>query len=439
MIKNYLRMARTRVLIVFVVLLATSKVMSQTGDKDRIKGWSSDIDTLLYLMKTQHYVYKSRPLPPELVSKAAALKTEITAYSDDRMLMELEHLAYYMHDGHSYILPVSPKVHTVYLPMQFYLFSDGVYVIDADEPYKNLIGSKVLRIYGVAIEKLLDDMNSCIHQDNKFTVKWFAPSYLRFRSIYESYGLNAGSADITLELEGPNNRKFSQSVNFIPVSSFHSIPKLIPSKLAGNIPPPLYLSNVADNFWFTRLHNKTLYFQFNQVEDKESETLEAFGKRFGDTLQSMKPRLLIIDVRNNNGGNLALLHPLMDGIISFEKGNPKSKIVIITGRNTFSAAQVFISLMNKNTHALFAGEPSASSPNFVGEGNYITLPYSQAFGSISNRYHESIPGDTRKWIQPDIPVLLSSKAYFKNEDPVLKAIVGNLASHWSRQTTSILP
>ena len=79
--------------------------------------------------------------------------------------------------------------------------------------------------------------------------------------------------------------------------------------------------------------------------------------------------------------------------------------------------------MNKETHALFAGEPSASSPNFVGEGNYISLPYSGAMGSISNKYHETIPGDTRKWIEPDYPVLLSSAEYFKNEDPVLEFIL----------------
>ena len=96
---------------------------------------------------------------------------------------------------------------------------------------------------------------------------------------------------------------------------------------------------------------------------------------------------------------------------------------MITGRNTFSAAQVFISLVNRDTHALFAGEPSSSSPNFVGEGNYITLPYSGAMGSISNKYHEQIPGDKRLWIQPDFPITLSSTQYFNNEDPVLNFIL----------------
>jgi hypothetical protein len=414
-------------LIIFSIsFLAQSALIAQTTAKQdgRVRGWSTDIDTLLFIMKTQHYVYRERPLPDSLVSAAATLKTKIAQFSDERMLTELERLAFFMRDGHSYILPVSRKFPTFYLPIQFYIFSDGVYVIDADPANKDLIGSKVLSIQGVSIEKLLTDMDSFIHQDNKFTVKWFAPSILRFRSLYESYELKGGSPDVKMILQQKGGRNTERAITFIPASDFHSIPKLIPSQLAGSVVPPLYLSNVQDNFWFKQLPGKrTLYFQFNQVEDRPDETLDSFGKRFADTLLKIKPALLIVDVRHNNGGNLALLPTLIDGITNFEKSNTQSKIVIITGRNTFSAAQVFISLMNKNTHSLFAGEPSSSSPNFVGEGNYIMLPYSGAMGSISNKYHESIPGDTRKWIAPDIPVSLSSEAYFKNQDPVLEAIL----------------
>ncbi|HTQ26920.1 MAG TPA: hypothetical protein VMI35_02280 [Puia sp.] len=418
-----------RTLLLFFVLCMPVLAGCQVG-QERVRGWSSDIDTLLYIMKTQHYVYRNQPLPPKLLNAASELKARVAAYSDERMLTELERLAFYMHDGHSYILPVSRKIQSFYLPLQFYLFSDGVYIIDADESYKSLIGARVVQIHGVDVTKLVSDMNSFVHHDNLYTIKWFAPSVLRFRSLYECYGLAAGSSTVDLKVIDRQHQTRLQEVNFIPASDFHGIPKLFPSRLADNA-PPLYLANVQDNFWFTWIRGRQiLYFQFNQVEDKTNETLDAFGKRFADTLRSSAPRLLVVDVRHNNGGNLTLLTSLMNGIIRFEKENPTARIVIITGRNTFSAAQVFISLMNKNTHALFAGEPSSSSPNFVGEGNYIMLPYSGAMGSISNKYHESIPGDTRQWIEPDIPVQLSSKEYFANEDPVMKEVLRKMDAKW---------
>ena len=310
------------------ILFITSFYISSaqtSATENRISGWSSDIDTMLALMKREHYVYKSKPLPPELLIKSADLKTKISSFSDERMLLELQRLMFYMHDGHSYILPVARNVASMYMPLQFYIFNDGSFIIDASAAYKDLVGCKVISINGVKTEKLIDDMNTYIHHDNKFTVIWFAPSVLRFRGTYEPYGLAAGSTGISVQLIDKNQKTITRNINFIPATDFHGIPKLIPSELAENIPLPLYLSQVQNNFWFTSINQKTLYFQFNQVEDKDTETLAAFSTKLDSSLKAQKPSLFIIDVRNNNGGNLDLLPPLMKVIKDFEKQNPSIK------------------------------------------------------------------------------------------------------------------
>ena len=127
-------------------------------------------------------------------------------------------------------------------------------------------------------------------------------------------------------------------------------------------------------------------------------------------------------MRHNNGGNGDLTPPLIRALKEFERAD-KGRIVIITGRNTFSAAQIFISRVESGMTAVFAGEPSSSKPNFVGEENEVILPYSGARGSISNRYHENIPGDTREWIVPKLAIELSSTDYFGNRDRVLEAVL----------------
>lgn len=144
--------------------------------------------------------------------------------------------------------------------------------------------------------------------------------------------------------------------------------------------------------------------------------------RLDEALTAKPHQLLVIDLRHNNGGNADLLPPLLQTVKKFESNNPQSKIVVITGRNTFSAAQIFINLMSRDTKAIFAGEPSSSKPNFVGEENQIVFPWSGAMGSISNRYHESMPGDNRQWIEPQIKIELSSRDYFAGRDPVLDTV-----------------
>jgi hypothetical protein len=182
------------------------------------------------------------------------------------------------------------------------------------------------------------------------------------------------------------------------------------------------LSQVSTPYWFQRLDADTLYVQFNQVVNGPNETLAAFASRLEGALGEPRPKLLVADVRHNNGGNAELLPPLLGVLKAFEAKQPDARLVVLTGRNTFSAAQIFIAQVNRETKAVFAGEMSSSKPNFVGEENGIVLPWSKASGSISNRYHESIPGDRREGIEPELKLELSSADYFGNRDVLLEAV-----------------
>ncbi|MEO5945188.1 MAG: hypothetical protein ABIP79_00115 [Chitinophagaceae bacterium] len=410
-----------KILLVCLFLFVTGNVFSQI---ERTQNWQKDIDFLITAIKNQHYVYKNKDFPEVLKKKIESLKINIASYSDERMLIELQRLMFYLGDGHSYFFPFGSKItESFYLPLQFYVFSDGMFVIDADSAYTSLIGMKVKKIGSATPKKMMKEMIGFISQDNKMGAKWVGPFYIRFRGLLESYGLPANSLDVTINFEGKNGSTYIEKVAFVPVPSLHGLPKMVSPKNSTIDKTPLYLSDVQTNFWLKELpEHKAIYFQFNQVRNAENESLLEFSKRLEGQLAQKKPTLLIVDVRHNNGGNGDLTPPLINVIKDFE-GNQSGKIIVITGRNTFSAAQIFISKIDKETDAIFVGESSSSKPNFVGEENMVLLPYSGAMGSISNRYHENIPNDKRQFIKPNIKIELSSKDFFNNHDPVLKAIL----------------
>ncbi len=75
---------------------------------------------------------------------------------------------------------------------------------------------------------------------------------------------------------------------------------------------------------------------------------------------------------------------------------------VIIGRETFSAAQDFSNFIERVTNATFVGEPSGSSPIFVGESTAVVLPWSGLSFTISSRYwQDSHDGDDRPFICPD--------------------------------------
>ncbi len=132
----------------------------------------------------------------------------------------------------------------------------------------------------------------------------------------------------------------------------------------------------------------------------------------------------MIDLRRNNGGNTALLPPLIHGLIRSEQINQRGKLFVIIGRRTFSAAQNAATFIERHTNAIFVGEPTGSSPNFIGEDLIFTLPYSQLMANVSDFYWQSSwPMDYRAWIAPQIYRPPTFAAYRANRDPALEAIL----------------
>jgi RNA polymerase sigma factor (sigma-70 family) len=384
---------------------------------NRVQGWSSDIDFLLEAIKRNHYVYRSKPLPAATGKVADELKRTIGTMSDERVVAELLRLMATLGDGHCYVFPseaFTARRPFRQLPLRLYQFADGLFVIDAERGHERWIGRKITRLGTVATEEALRRVADYVPSDNRYSSRILGPIFCGHRGILEMLGLGVQADKVVFQFAGPNRNSGEERIGFVPLRKLSQTErKLLPSRLAGAPPAPLYLRNTGTNFWFEALpQGKVVYFQFNQVLDAPEESIETFSARLDASLRQQRPGLLIVDVRNNNGGDASLLDPLIGTLQDFERRDSAAKLVVIAGTYTFSAAQIFIARMDNETKAVFAGEPSASKPNFVGEDDPHELPWSRLAASISNRYHESIPGDTREWIEPDIKVELSSRDYF---------------------------
>ena len=408
---------------IILCLSSTSMRAQPAATIDRVEGWRGDLKFWLNELTKQHYVYKTKPLPAALLRGADELSRNIPKYSDDRVLFEFQRLATLIGDGHTYVLPLgAERVPGSMIPIRFYLFSDGLFVINAQPGFEKWIGSKLVAIGSTRADDILERSKATISADNPFGYKWIAPPFLNLRGAIESMTDEKGdSIRVTLRDRGgqTHHLKFAS----YPPPRMQGVPKLIPSQLKGAPASPLYLSNVPKNFWMKSLASGTLYVQFNQVQNDEGYTLKQAGADLDSALRANVISKLIIDVRHNNGGNSYLYPPIIDAVTAWEAARPNGKFYVLTGRNTFSAAQNFISQLDKRTRAIFVGEPSSSKPNFVGEENDIQLPWSGAIASISNRYHENIPGDKRGWIEPDIKIELKSRDYFANRDPVMERVL----------------
>lgn len=388
---------------------------------DRAAAWRSDLDFLVAEIRRLHAVYRTQPLPEGFERAAATLRERLPALSDEEIIVGLQGLMARLGDGHSTIYFYFGPRSLRQIPVRFYDFCDGLYVTSAPAGLERLIGARVAAIGSLAPEVALARVAPYVSKDNPMFVRAMGVNLLAFPDFLHAIGAVADPRHIPLTVLGPGGSR--ETVDLEPRAGGAMAKRLVSSALPGAPPAPLYLRRAEEAFWLEALPEpKTLFVQFNQVTDTPGETLAAFALRVRRAVDEQGTKNLIVDVRHNTGGNAHLLNPLLRTLIHFETTRPDARLFVLTSRSTYSAAQIFINEVDRLTNAIFVGEPSSSSPNFIGEDTAVVLPASGLVASVSSRYNQSDPLDVRFWIAPDIPVPLCAKDYFANRDPALQTV-----------------
>ena len=390
------------------------------GDMDPAAGWRLD---LLHLEKeiARLHVDVGQAAPrDEIAAAVEALYERIPELPEHRIPVQMQRIVRRLGDGHSVVYPVSRRVRPTILPFRLYWFPEGIHVIDARAGFEEWIGHRVVSIGSGAVEDFADDLRELVARDNEMSILWMGPFYLLMPAVLHDLGYVDSIERIPLVLADADGGEHELVVEPVPLEIFHQ--RLVP---AANAPEtPLYLTRVQEHYWLELLDDGVLYVQFNQVLDGPGETLAEFAVRVRAAVTANEIDQLIVDVRHNNGGTSYLSRELVRSLIHFETTRENGRLDVLMGRNTFSAAQFFVTDVDRWTDALFVGEPSGSRPNVVSEETEVILPFSGTMASISCRYfQQSWPGDDRVWIVPDIPVMLTFADYQAGRDRALEAVL----------------
>jgi hypothetical protein len=396
----------------------------------REEGWRYDLQLLAREVRRKAYAPVRPWANQEFETEVKNLDAQIPKLTDMQVVIRMMKLMRLVGDGHSGLLgSMSRPEFLQNLPVQFYLFKEGLYVISADPKYKELLGAQVLKFGERTPDEVMRALDPLISRDNEIWPSQVGPYRMRSLPLLNALGLipDAQKVQLTVrDLEG-RTRAVQLEADTTEPNIWNTLPNPktwvnLPQTLSA--PLPLYLKDMGDNYWFEYLpDSRTVYFQFNRVINAQGEPLGQFSGRLFKFINEHDVDRLVIDMRWNNGGNTFLEMPLVRGLISNEKINRRGHLFVIIGRRTFSAAQNGATMIERNTNAIFVGEPTGSSPNFVGEETIFTLPYSKIMANVSDLFWQSSwPSDHRTWIAPQIYTPPSFEAFRQNRDPAMEAI-----------------
>ncbi|OEO31358.1 hypothetical protein VW23_016895 [Devosia insulae DS-56] len=301
-------------------------------------------------------------------------------------------------DGHTFVAaPPRPR-----FPVEFCWFGDDLTVVRAAAAERKLIGARLLAIGEQPVAVVQSRLNWLIPQgENDGYVLARSVELLREPEVLTALGiepvfrfLDAAETEIVVTL-GPGEE-----------------PLLIAEHA------PLSMHRMDEPFWFSHVaEHDAVYVQFRSYGGLEANAIRLF-----EALRQRPARRLIIDLRQNGGGNFLagrqwLLVPIeLLGLVA-------GQLFVLVGRRTFSASMVNAIDFRRETEAILVGEPIGARPYGYQENGWFTLPGSGLQVSAATRLYR-FGSEGADSFHPDQRIDTSHADFVAGRDPVLEWALG---------------
>jgi len=304
------------------------------------------------------------------------------------------------------------------LPLKTYWFNDGLFVLDAAENYKQLVGEQIVKINDTNVEAVFERLKTFLNADNDFYKKHLFQVYGLMPSVLKIVDLGKSNDAVLLEFTSGK----TMTVTSDSVQEY--------SKLDRGLPNDEFFSyknssHKGENYWFDFIPNtKTLFVQLQVVANNDNgDSFSDFVKSIEKILENNKADKVIIDVRYGGGGNGFKLKSLTDLLRDTKAINKDGRLFVLTSKATRGTLLELASILDLNTKAVIVGEPTSEGVNTVGDTKYITLPNSGLKISLTHTFWPtSWKVDKSTFLSPEKDVIFNYRDQIQNTDPWLQTI-----------------
>ena len=401
---------------------------SVVATKPTAADWQSD---LRFLQQTVHKDYSflfKNIKATEFDAEVEKLYKAIPSMKEHEVLGGFARIVSSFKYGHTNIgwreSPVKYRV----VPVNFYWFSDGLYVEGADKKHADIIGAKLVSVEGMPVMNALEALKPLVPVEND---QYFKAYGLDMLNIPEALNAQKVSKELktsvtyTFEKDGKKFDKTIDAIEAFRLPRDYGFAKQNENWMSARnqASSPYYIKNLDKVYYYEYLpETKTVYVRHSQIQDDKEESIPAFYKKVFEFIDKNDVEKLVLDVRLNGGGNNYKNKPIVTGIIENKKINKPGKFFVIIGRRTFSACQNLVNELSNYTNAVFVGEPTSENINFYGDNRRIELPKTKLPVFLSFAWWQDKPQwENAPWLAPALAVEMSFDDYRLNKDPVLEA------------------
>ncbi len=381
--------------------------------------WQSDIDTLAENLLGRHPNFFTKHTVEEFEDAIDDLNQRIDTLEDAQIIIELSRLVALGGDPHTNI-ELSTYAKTMHrLPIQVIVLSDGVFISAATAPYKELVGTQILKFGNTDTLDAFNRIGALFAYENHSRLINAGSSYITLVPALEAVGLtDAFDADAFELTIGDGQTKRTVTLDC-------TIPTTRPQwvSFAQNFKDgmPLMYRKSRGNYQTEFLKDSgIMYLAYNKCEDAEDFPMKLLSTFIIEKSDEFDARRLVIDLRFNGGGDETVLWTLMDQLEKNGQFKNKGDIIVLISRYTFSSAMTNAHQLKERLGAVLIGEPTGGKPNHFGQLDSFILPNSGLAVYHSTKWFQKVEGDPDA-VHPDVLIEVGSADFFAGHDPVLEA------------------
>jgi hypothetical protein len=385
----------------------------------RVDKWTEDIDQLALELPRNHRNLFFHLKKRDFYKQIQNLKSNLENHDNYMICTKIASIVASVGDAHTaVIMPIAR-----FIPFEFYWFPDGIYIVASLVEHTDLINSKVTHLNGIPMNEVTRRVACTISCENDSFLKAQLPKYLP--AVEVLYGLEIidefDAVELTLEME--SGQGFEVTIDTYEYNTLNR--EMVKGADISEDCTPLYRRNKGRNFWsFFIEEQNTVYFKYNRCRDMQDISVERFCYDLMKFINQKDAKRLVIDLRNNLGGNSTLLEPFIRELRQCNQLNREGGIFVIVGRETFSSALLNAYALKNKTKAIFVGEATGGKPNCYGEVQYFDLKNSKLKISYSTEYYKVIKDIKQLSFFPEVKIEVTVKDYIDKRDPCMDHILG---------------
>jgi len=311
-------------------------------------------------------------------------------------------------DEHTLLFPLSSGK----FPFEFYFFNEGIVLVKADSNFKHYLLHELVAIDGTPTAEVLARLKTCIKTDNESYFKQWSVEYINYPDVLKGLDIIHSQDSAIFSFKSTDGEVNNVTINTQPKSA----PPFSSKKQTGQL---RYSQN--RNYWYSLDTTRNiLYFNYEHCMEDSTLNFSDFNTQLFKTIKKNKPTALVLDLRQNGGGNSAILSSFIKQIRSNYLNTPH-KFFVLIGRQTFSSALMNAIEIKQKTSAEFIGEPTGGNMNHFGELRTFSLPETKLFITYSTKYFENWKGKEGPLL-PDYAIPNSSADLLNNQDSCLEMV-----------------